>query len=53
MLLEPEDQRKDIFNTLTRIQNLMSLDIMYINKAEETKKKEFNADLQSSQERLF
>ena len=30
----------------------MSLDVMYINKAEEIKKKEYNKDLQSSQERL-
>jgi len=47
-MLESEDSKKDIFNSLTRIQNLMSLDVMYINKAEEMMKKEHNVDLESS-----
>jgi len=51
-MLEPEDQKKDIWNSLTRIQNLMSLDVWYINKAEELMKREHNTDLQSSQEAL-
>jgi hypothetical protein len=51
-MLEPEDQKKDIWNSLTRVQNLMSLDVWYINKAEELMKREHNTDLQSSQEAL-
>ena len=53
LMLEPEDVKKEFFNSLTRIQNLMSLDVMYINKADELKKKEHNIDLQSSQEMLL
>ena len=53
LLLEPDDQKKDIFNSLSRIQNLMSLDVLYINKAEELQKKQHNTDLQSSQEALI
>lgn len=52
LLLEADDQRKDFFNSLTRIQNLMSLDVMYITKADEIMKKEVNTDLQSSTEAL-
>ena len=48
--LEKEDQKADIYNSLTRIQNLMSLDVMFINKAEEIFRKEHNVDLQSSTE---
>ena len=39
LLLEPEDQKRDIYNSLARLQNLMSLDVMYINKAKELQKK--------------
>ena len=45
LMLEPEDQKKDIYNSLTRLQNLMSLDVMYINKAELLQKKQHNQDL--------
>lgn len=45
LMLEPEDQKKDIYNSLTRLQNLMSLDVMYINKAELLAKKQHNQDL--------
>ena len=45
LMLEAEDQKKDIFNSLTRLQNLMSLDVMYINKAELLQKKQHNQDL--------
>ncbi len=51
-MLGPDDVKKDIYNSLQRIQNLMSLDVMYINKAEEIEKKVHNKDLQSSQENL-
>ena len=52
MLLEFDDQKKDIFNSLGRIQNLMSLDVTYINKREELKKRLHNMDLQSSADML-
>ena len=52
MLLELDDQKKDIFNSLGRIQNLMSLDVTYINKREELKKRLHNMDLQSSADML-
>ena len=45
LMLEPEDQKKDIYNSLARLQNLMSLDVMYINKAELLQKKQHNQDL--------
>ena len=45
LILGPDDVKKDIYNSLQRIQNLMSLDVMYINKAEEIEKKVHNRDL--------
>ena len=51
-MLEADDQKKDIYNSITRIQNLMSLDVTYINKAEELQKRYHNLDLQSSAENL-
>ena len=47
-MLGQDDVKKDIYNSLQRIQNLMSLDVMYINKAEEIEKRVHNQDLQSS-----
>ena len=52
-MLGQDDVKKDIYNSLQRIQNLMSLDVMYINKAEEIEKRVHNQDLQSSQEALL
>ena len=49
LLLEQDDQKKDIYNSLTRIQNLMQHDALYINKAEEiTLKRVQNQDLLST-----
>ena len=33
-MLESDDQKKDQFNSLQRIQNLMARDTMYSNKAQ-------------------
>lgn len=52
-MLEPEDTKKDIYNSLSRISGLMSLDVMYIDKAEELARKEHNVDLWSSREQLL
>ena len=49
LLLENDDQKKDIYNGLQRIQSLMSHDALYINKAEEIKKKQHNEDLLQTQ----
>ena len=42
LLLEMDDQKKDIFNSLSRIQNLMMLDVTYIDKREELRKRLHN-----------
>ena len=38
-MLESDDtSKKEVFNSLNRLQNLMTLDVMYIDKAEEFKR---------------
>lgn len=53
LCLEFEDTKKSIYNSINRIQNLMSLDVMFVNKASELKQLEHNEDLYSSQEQLL
>lgn len=52
MLEHEETSKKDVYNSLSRVVNLMTLDIMYINKKEEMIKREHNVDLQSAEETL-
>lgn len=39
LMLEPDDQKSSIYNSMQRIQGLMSLDPTYINKTEAMQKK--------------
>ena len=46
--LDPEDQKKDVFNTLSRLQHLMRLDTNYIDKNELLSPRQYNQDLPAS-----
>ena len=52
-MLESDDtSKKEVFNSLNRLQNLMTLDVMYIDKAEEFKRSAPQIDSAANQERM-
>ena len=54
LMLEPDDQKSSIYNSMQRIQGLMSLDPTYISKTEALQKKKQNLDLHfTSTDSLF